>query len=172
MAVIFTSDDEKAYPIYLRLGERHIHKDRLSVAELDTFWDSFEWAVRRTLGAAFSALEARKLMLMDCSESCNPSSTAMMRLINHALRQFNKICRDSLFNGPTFMKAIVGRGAVCTVSREELDRPYVDLDRADAAYSHSPQFASDREAVKEAIGKLAADAANFGIMLMRKYVLS
>ena len=67
------------------------------------------------------------------------------------------------------MKSIVGRGAVCTVSREELDRPYIDLDRADSEYSQSPQFASDREAVKDAIGRLAADAAKFGIMLMRKY---
>ena len=55
------------------------------------------------------------------------------------------------------------------MTREELDRPYIERDKASDAYACSPQFADDREEVKELIGKLAADPARFGTILMRKY---
>ena len=101
-----------------------------------------------------------------------PAQSAIWkRLINHCKRKFNKACRDSLYNGPTWSKPIVGKGAICTLTREELDAPYIELDRIDDIYGTSQQYIEDRNAVVEVINILAGIAADFGVMLMRKFVM-
>ena len=57
LQIIFTAEIEDADVVLKRLAERHIHRDRLGVDELTTFWECFEWAMRRTLGAAWVTIE-------------------------------------------------------------------------------------------------------------------
>ena len=73
-----------------------------------------------------------------------------------------------MLNGPTFSKAIVGRGVQCTIPAEELHRPYTEMDRLDAEYVASEQFVEDRVAIKDTVKLLAKMAAPFGTMLMRQ----
>ena len=92
----------------------------------------------------------------------------MTRMIQHAHRRFNRLCRESMLNGPTFSKAIVGRGVQCTIPAEELHRPYAEMDRLDAEYVASEQFVEDRVAIKDTVKLVVEKAAPFGTMLMRQ----
>ena len=95
----------------------------------------------------------------------------MLRMIKHALRRFSKFCRDSLYNGPTFSKSVVGRGVECKVTYEELNAPYIEMDAADREYTSSAQMTQDQSDIKEAIALIAKNASPVGIMLMRKFVM-
>ena len=54
---IFQHDDEKTDPIYARIAERHIHIDKLSIDELNSFWPCLEWTLRHTLGEQWESVE-------------------------------------------------------------------------------------------------------------------
>ena len=58
--MVFTSDDETARHLYLRIAERHIHKDRILVTDIDSFWKCFDYAVRRVIShSELNAINAR-----------------------------------------------------------------------------------------------------------------
>ena len=64
LAVIFSSNDEEAEPVFKRLAEGHVHKFRLNLQELDQFWEGLEWSVRHSLGDTWPTVEQRMLLAL------------------------------------------------------------------------------------------------------------
>ena len=150
--LIFSNDDGGARDTYARLAERHVHRDRLKPHELEKFWDCVAFAAQTFLSPAMWETVA----------------AAWSRILEHAMRRFNKYCRDSLFKGPTYLRSIVGDGVVCTQTREELDAPWVDMDRRADEYGSSEQFPQDRGAIADSWKRLVGEAVDFGTIVMRR----
>ena len=91
-----------------------------------------------------------------------------MRLLEHARRRFNQACRDSLFNGPTYLRSVVGQGVICTKTRDELNAPHAEEDRLADEYSRSQTFIDDRAAIAESWSILEENSVDFGTVVMRK----
>ena len=150
--LMFTADDSEARDTYVRLAERHVHRDRLKPHELAKFWECVAFAAQVFLSPAM----------------WDTVSAAWTRILEHTMRRFNKYCRESLFKGPTYLRSIVGDGVVCTQTLEELNAPCAEMDRRADEYGASEQFVLDRATIADSWKLLEENAVDFGTVVMRR----